>query len=470
MSKSITITDNVVVEFYEKNSHIDVVAMNRLLIDIISSLSTDLSKTLENSKLGQIDSMITELKEEIHEIKKEYTEEVKGMLNTNSLENIGKITSLVERNTTNLIEKTTNILNDVIPKNQTSQQEHIEHMIKEFHNSISTDTKKILESNERDDTSIHNLIEGIDNKFNNLSTQLQQPLFSFISASEERMKTDIDTLKESSSLQAREQEKLSSEIMEFLNKYKHSTNAKGAISENILYGVLQSIFPSDEIIDSRTETASGDFMINRKDPKLPTIMIENKDYGRSVDTREVVKFERDIQQKKCHGIFLSQSSPITFKDPYQIDVIEGFIHVYVPNVEFNMEKIKIAVDIIDNLAPALHIIEENYAQDNTSISKAELEMLTNEFKKWGEKRNETLELVKQTLANIEEMTFPCVQSILISSGKLHTSSSLTCQFCKNYTGKSKQSLAAHSRKCKLNPKSPLYEPPQPQVIDNLELV
>ena len=205
-------------------------------------------------------------------------------------------------------------------------------------------------------------------------------------------------------------------------------------------------------------------MINRKDPKLPTIMIENKDYGRSVDTREVVKFERDIQQKKCHGIFLSQSSPITFKDPYQIDVIEGFIHVYVPNVEFNMEKIKIAVDIIDNLAPALHIIEENYAQDNTSISKAELEMLTNEFKKWGEKRNETLELVKQTLANIEEMTFPCVQSILISSGKLHTSSSLTCQFCKNYTGKSKQSLAAHSRKCKLNPKSPLYEPPSDNAV------
>ena len=56
------------------------------------------------------------------------------------------------------------------------------------------------------------------------------------------------------------------------------------------------------------------------------------------------------------------------------------------------------------------------------------------------------------------------------SWKMDISNSLVFLFYKKYTGKSKQSLAAHTRKCKLNPKSHLYESPQTQVIDNLELV
>jgi hypothetical protein len=42
--------------------------------------------------------------------------------------------------------KTTNLLNEVIPKNQTMHYKQVDATLKEFYNNISTDTKKLLET------------------------------------------------------------------------------------------------------------------------------------------------------------------------------------------------------------------------------------------------------------------------------------------------------------------------------------
>ena len=441
MPKSITISDATILDFYEKNPHIDIVSMNLLFIDILKKLGSDLSKSVSDSKLAELEGIVKSMKEG-------FPKEIKSLLNSSSIENIDRVNSLLERNTSAIMDKTTNILNDVIPKNQGVYQKQIEGTIREFYQSLSSDTKRILELKEKEGTSVKDI---------------QQPIFSFISACEERTNSKIEALKESSSVQALEQEKMGGHIMEFLNKYKHSTTTKGSISENILYGILQNIYPSDEIVDCRTATASGDFIVNRKDSNRPTIMFENKDYKLSVDTREVGKFERDIQAKKCHGIFLSQSSPITFKECYQIDIIDGLIHVYVPNAEFNLEKIKIAADIVDRLAPALKMVEDEYTPDNISISMNEIERITEEYKAFATKRGEMIDYIKltskQMLDNMDEFTLPSLNSMLVSAGKMDSTNSLVCPFCKKYTGKSKQSLAAHTRQCKMNPKSPLFDSP-----------
>lgn len=441
MPKSITISDATILDFYEKNPHIDIVSMNLLFIDILKKLGSDLSKSVSDSKLAELEGIVKSMKEG-------FPKEIKSLLNSSSIENVDRVNSLLERNTSAIMDKTTNILNDVIPKNQGVYQKQIEGTIREFYQSLSSDTKRILELKEKEGTSVKDI---------------QQPIFSFISACEERTNSKIEALRESSSVQALEQEKMGGHIMEFLNKYKHSTTTKGSISENILYGILQNIYPSDEIVDCRSATASGDFIVNRKDSNKPTIMFENKDYKLSVDTREVGKFERDIQAKKCHGIFLSQSSPITFKECYQIDIIDGLIHVYVPNAEFSLEKIRIAADIVDRLAPALKMVEDEYTPDNISISMNEIERITEEYKAFATKRGEMIDYIKltskQMLDNMDEFTLPSLNSMLVSAGKMDSNNSLVCPFCKKYTGKSKQSLAAHTRKCKMNPKSPLFESP-----------
>jgi hypothetical protein len=131
--------------------------------------------------------------------------------------------------------------------------------------------------------------------------------------------------------------------------------------------------PSDEVIRVSHDTATCDFRVNRKDTTKPSILFESKNYkNRSTNTEEVKKFERDLQMQKIHGILVSQDSPITYKDNFQIDIINGLIHVYIPNANYEVEKIKIAVDIIDNLSLKLDaLLKDN--DDDYSISKEDID-------------------------------------------------------------------------------------------------
>ncbi len=460
MPESITVTNATILDFYSKNPHLDFEQMNLMFLHILKTLSTDLTKTVENSKIGELQAAFSLLKEDIQSIHRGYTTEVNAALKTSSLENMEKLTTLLERNTTSIVDKATNILNDIIPRSQIGHQKHMETIVKEFHNNISVDTKRLLELNNNGEGDVMKLMEGLDNKFINLTSQIHEPLLKSISGSEERMKNDIGMLKETTIIQAREQEKMGSELMDFLNKYKNSTTAKGSISENMLYEILQTIFPGDEIVDCRNITASGDFIVNRRDASLPSILVENKDYKLSVDTREVTKFERDVHEKRCHGIFLSQSSPITFKELFQVDIIDNLIHVYVPNTNFNQDKINIAVKIIDQLSPALNAVN-NQDVDSMKILPDDLERIADEYRKFSVKRSEMIDFLKNThvtmLNNLEDFSLPSIQSFLVSTGKVVPTDPLTCRYCRNFTGKTKSSLAAHQRKCKLNPKSPLYD-------------
>ena len=477
MGKSITIKDEDIVEFYEKNPHLNIVDVNRTFIDILKTLSTDLTKTMENSKLGKLDTAISSLREELHGIKKEYSDEVGKIVNTKSLEDIEKISSVVERNTSTLVDKTKSILDDVIPKNHIESQKHIELIIREFHDNISADTKRILESSEKDDEELKKITDSLEDKFNGLSIQLQQPIFNVLSASEERINKKLDGLNDSSISQSLKNDKLTEELLDFLNKFKNNSHMKGAVSENMLYSILQRVFPCDDIEDCRGMTASGDFMVRRMDSNCPTILFENKDYNKTINTDEVSKFERDVKLKKCHGIFLSQFSPITFKRSFQIDIIDGLIHVYVPNTEFSVEKVQIAADIVDSLSVKLEILKKQTQNENmATIPNKELVAIADEYREYASKRENMIEFIKSTnremLERMDGLHLPRLRDTLTSNGIIETDvkANLVCQFCKNYTAKSRQSVAAHSRKCKLNPKSPLYEQPQEPVIDNLELV
>ncbi len=438
MSKSISIDDPDIVSFYENNPHLNIVEVNRAFIEIMKSLSTDMAKTFQNTKLGEITSTIEsgkarmdngfdelrkridESRKRFDESRKEIQEEVRRTISSNSLSQTQDINSILERNSTSLAEK------------------------------VAARQK--------------------EESLNALARQVQQPLMAV-----------FDKMSEDLRLQRKDGEKLSTELWDFLNKYKHSSSTKGAVSENMLYDLLNSILPTDEIIDCTGQTASGDFMVNRRDTTLPRFIVENKDYTRKANTAEVAKFERDIQEQKCHGIFLSQSSDITFKDPYQVDLIDGFIHIYVPNVNFDPVKVKIAIDMIDQLSKGIEMIERSNASENPTdirISKSELELIAEEYKTFAENKAHAIESAKTTIKLIEStFSLPSLQSLLNVLGKVTMPESLTCKFCNSYTGKNKNALGAHTRRCKFNPKSPSYEPPNtneaapcpPAPIENVNL-
>lgn len=480
IKKQIVITDETILSFYRENPSIDIVTMNHIFIDILKKLSTNLTETLSNSvnskilsTLSEISGSITNIKQDvnklnsellnsisvkIHETKRDYMDSVNILFTNQTLSNSEKIGSMLEKHTDTLITKTATIVNDIIPKTHETYHTKIESSLQSLSRSLSENTTRLLESISKDtpEQSIKEYISNVETQFQKMMTNIQQPIFSFIQSSEDRTTNNIQTIREKITNQQTVQEALTLELNGFLNKYKYNSSMKGNVSETELYSVLQLLFPSDEIIDCRGETATCDYRVNRLHKNKPTILFENKDYTRSATTEEIQKFERDVALQKCHGIFLSQHSNITYKESFQIDIIDSFIHVYIPNAQYNPEKIQIAVDIIDNLAQKLQYI--SHASENTlgfHIQQEDMDDLLEEYAEFNRRKTQLIETVRNSNKNVieklEEMQFIAVKRVLIKNGALQTEEEFKCKYCNSFTGKSKASLGAHTRSCKSNP-------------------
>ena len=460
----IKITDETILAFYRENNNLDFVAMNHIFIDILKSLSSNLSSTINNTINSKVLSMVTDIHTNLNSIKsdviiklgeskKEYIEDIKTILQNNSLTTNKEISSLIERNNDNLLAKTTLIVNDVIPKSQDKNYIQIENCIKSFCSAITHDTNKLLELTNKDDSRADSIIKDIESQFSKMIVTIQQPIFSFIQSSEERTNLGIQNVKDNLITQQTVSQKLNSELNDFLNKYKNNSSSKGNISEAELYYMLQSLMPSDEIIKVNSDTATCDLKVIRMDKNKPSILFENKDYSRSATTDEVKKFERDLQTQKLHGIFISQKSPITYKNNFQIDIINGIIHIYIPNAEYDTNKIKIAIDVIDSLAIKLKLIE-NSNDDDYYINKEDMEDIIEEYKNFVTQKLQMIDtiklLTKQLIDKLEDIQLPKLKKIFMKFGNIENDNDFKCTICNAWAGKSKASLGAHIRSCKIN--------------------
>ena len=469
----ITITDEVIISYYRENTNIDIVTMNHIFIDILKSLSSNLSTTINstiNSKIlsivSDIDKNISLMKSDIllklHETKKEYVDDLKNILNSNSLTNNEKINSFIEKSNELFLSKMTIMLNEIIPKNQESSYLQIESCIKTVLYAVTQDTNKLLEiiskinTTNNNDTLIKNFIDNIDTHLTQMFVTIQQPIFNSIQSSEERTNTNIQQIKENNILQQNIQEALRNEMHVFLNRYKNNSQFKGDVAETELQHMILSIMPSDEIIRVNSDPSTCDIKVNRKDTSKPNILFESKNYKSPANTQEVKKFERDLQIQKMHGIFISQESPITFKDNFQIDIINGHIHVYIPNCNYEIEKIKIALDIIDNLSLRLNDISKEQ-NDDYSINKEVIDEITEEYRLFGIQKMQMLETIKlvnkQLVDRLEEIQLPKIKKFLMNLGTIENDNDFKCNYCNSWSGKNKASLAAHIRNCKFQPKN-----------------
>jgi len=69
-----------------------------------------------------------------------------------------------------------------------------------------------------------------------------------------------------------------------------------------------------------------------------------------VKREETDKFLRDIENTNYNGIFLSQTSEIVNKTNYQIDIHNNNILIYIHNVDYDQNKINIAINLMDLLS------------------------------------------------------------------------------------------------------------------------
>ena len=213
------------------------------------------------------------------------------------------------------------------------------------------------------------------------------------------------------------------------------------------------MFPSAEVINTTGIKASCDFRVNRANQD--TILFETKNYDRNVTLDEVKKFIRDIEQQKCHGVFLSQHSGITSKQNFQIDIKGTNVLVYVHNVDYCPQTIKIATDIIDSLS--CKISELNTTQEVLTISKEMLDDINIEYSSFIDRKSTMIDILKEfqkkITYEINEMKFPTLSKLIISKcGNLlnDENDELICNNCNIFRAKNNKSLSTHKRYCKGN--------------------
>ena len=463
--KDIIVKNKKILDFYSQNPGINFEAVNLIFVDLFERLLGDMNSAMNSTINSQILSTVGDLKGEFtslsssvsklnsditnaiyikfQESKREYVDDITNIVSNNFSQNSDKMNSLLQQNTSQLIDKTSLLLNEVIPESNDSHHKQIQDSIYTFQKSISEDTTKLLHSINKED-SLSTFISNFETK----STNMLQPLFSFINASEERINKNVISLKDATNNSA--QDKIMNELSEFLGKYKNSSY-KGQFGENQLETVLNQLFPSDEVLNTTGIKASCDFRINRTNQS--TILVETKNYDRNVTLDEVKKFIRDIEEQKCHGIFLSQHSGITSKQNFQIDIKGTNILVYVHNVDYCPHTIKIAIDIIDSLSDRLAELEEDV--DEICIPKETLDDINKEYSRFIERKSSIIDILKdfqkKINAEVDEIKFPCLSKYLVSKcGSILNNENeiIICNICNKFEATNNRSLGAHQKGCR----------------------
>jgi len=437
-------TSKTTLDFYEKNKNLDFVEMNDLIVELLDKLMTNINGELTNSLTKELmntiknisndmnmmkDTMeksnkdiITNILIKMYEQKTEFINEIRLMIDKSDNDNLLKIIDKMEKDQAKII-------NEIIPKSNNEYYEKYDMMLKTFKDEIKNTTQ----------------INLIEQKHTEMLKNIESSLINHVYKSEERIQNNVNEIKTQNIITGEIQKELNSNLTSHLNKYTNST-LKGQIAENKIEELISGIYTSSEIIRTTKESKSGDLILNRNN--MEPLLFEVKDYTVNVPLVEIDKFIRDVNERNLSGIMLSISSGIANKKNFQIDITKNNnICIYIHNMNYDVEKIRLAIDIIDNLGTRL---KDN--KNNISITSDIIEQINSDYQTFILKRDLTLnhikESTKKTIQYIEEMELKNLNNYLTSKFSFKNSSTLKCDLCNNFIGTNNKSIAVHKRKCK----------------------
>jgi hypothetical protein len=435
-------------EFYTANPHINFESMNLVLLGFLEQLNNDISKLSNLTATGEILNCVKDIRQgmatlgdnlvlKLHDHNKNFIETTKLVIGMASNENADKIIQLLNRNTDAFIEK----LNTSIPKTHDDANRRIQESLTSVQSALQADLKAYVSSSNKD-SSLKEFMESLEMRL----AHQQQPLYAYITAHQEQLASQLSTIKDDALINRATSDKLFSELGDFLSKYRSSSQFKGQCSENMLESVLNKMFPTADVTNTTATKASGDFIIRRED--RPVVMIENKNYERNVNIDEVKKFLRDVTEHHCSGIMMSQFSGIASKPNGFIELHDSNVLIYLHNVDYSPDKIKMAVDIIDNLSAKLETIATQEEQTGIIIKKDVLDRINEQFQSFMNQKEVVLNTMKEThkklIAQIEDMKMPDLSLFLNDKYASIQNQQFLCDTC-NLAFTNKRSLASHKK-------------------------
>lgn len=330
---------------------------------------------------------------------------------------------------------------DNIKSMRSDNQANLSKYMTEIKRGLNEDIRMIMSNsmNEKLEPTLRvKLKEQQTQLVDNVSVRLEKLFESKISGIKEINSASKDILSEQNNT-----------LNDLLKRFENSSK-KGKLSENLLFNTLYDIYPCAEITDVGKTKETGDIMLGRKNKQ--TILVENKDWTRPIVNTEVVKFVRDVETQKCNGLFLSQNVGICSKDNFEVNILENnLVVVYMHNVNYDPDKIRAGVEIIDNISDILReidVLEYNETEQYT-ISKEITQHINAEYQNYLSHKEKTIKMARDFVANLikheEEFNFISLEKYLATKYS-PTNSKNTCKYC-GYVGKKPNSLSAHLRGC-----------------------
>jgi len=443
-----TVSNKRIYDYYKKNPSIDFESMNLVLLDFMDKISHDMSKVLQNTLQGQLLQEVKEIKGQLSlfqenilgkvtETNKSFVETLKLLLSMNSSEHTDKVVQLLQKHSESFVDKISNLL----PKTQEETQKKIQDQLVLLQKTIQCDFQQFMIQS-KPEANLTDFLSTFDTKL----SVLQQPIFQLIQSNQEHVSSKLSTVKDELLVNKATNERLYSEMSEFLHKYKASSQFKGQYSEHMLETILTEMFPTASIENTTAHTASGDFMIHREG--YQDILIENKNYERNVDLDEIKKFIRDVNHKECSGIMMSQLSGIVSKPNFFIEIHNGKVLIYLHKVFFSKEQIKMAIDVIDHLSSRLSTIVISEEEHGINIRKEVLDKINEEVHLFVKNKELLVTTIKESsrrmLSQVEELQMPTLTLFLNDKYASVQNQAFVCETC-NHSFPTKKGLAMHKK-------------------------
>ena len=150
-----------------------------------------------------------------------------------------------------------------------------------LNSSIVEETNKLMSNNINKKT-FDDFIANIESKF----TSTLQNSHNIFSSTEKRLDTSIRDIKLSTENQLNYLKDISTSNHQTNSAFNHNvsellkkmeiSSCKGKVSENIVFNILQNLYPSGQIDSVGTQKETGDIILRRLNK--PTILIENKNW------------------------------------------------------------------------------------------------------------------------------------------------------------------------------------------------
>ena len=464
MDHILSINNKKVFDFYNERKHLDFESMNLILVDILENLLQSTNPSLDSNiastildTMKMLQTQVLGIKDSVEktqtdigtmftlkfvDFKRDYMDDMRLILSSHASE---KVAPIIKQYNDTLLDKTKIMINDIIPKNQEVLYKNIENTFDNLQKNINKDTNMLLKTSLTKDV-LDNFTQSIDEKFSNTIINSQSMFNSMITSTEHRIDGKLTELKDISVTNNSTQDSLCTNVNELLKKMENSS-AKGKLSENILFNVLHSIYPTAQIENVGNIKETGDIIMKRKDK--PNILFENKNYDKNVVQDEVRKFLRDVEYQNCSGIMLAQHYGIANKNNFEIEIHKNNILVYLHKVEYDADKIKAAIGIIDYFKEALGDIE-NDKGELININKETLDEINKDYQNFINNKLIHIKTIKdfqqKLIAQVDDIKIPALDHYL---SKLYASSGSKeniCDYC-GYVAKNVRALTAHHRGC-----------------------